>query len=168
MPERKDQDRRSQQPYPKQAALETDKAAVERGMAQSTVLIASSGEPHRQLPAVSAVTLPLLGLSTRVGFWKCTLVRTQGKTGRKQNCTWRVNPGRPGTLPAMDKENIVSSDRRISGSLGLGEVGVNRGGHQGTFRGEDGMFWILIRVVGTHRGPNFSHFRLNTCAFCCR
>lgn len=101
-------------------------------MAQSTVLTASSGEPHSQLPAVSAVRLPLLGPSTREGFWKCSLVRTQGKTGRKQNCPQRVNPGRPGTLSAMGKENLVSSDRRISGSLGLGEVGVNK---EGDFQG---------------------------------
>lgn len=98
-------------------------------MSQPTVLIAPSGEPHSQLPAVSAMRLPLLGPSTRVGFWKCSPVRTQGKTGRKQNCTRRVNPGRPGTLSAMDKENLVSSDRRISGSLGLGGVEVNREGH---------------------------------------
>ena len=68
--------------------------------------------------------LPLLGPRTRVGFWKCSPVRTQGKTGRKQNCTWRVNLGQPGTLSAMDKEKLVSSDRGSVVPWGLGRWGL--------------------------------------------
>ena len=55
----------------------------------------------------------------------------------RQNTKWHTEdePGPPRSLSTTDKANPVSSDRRVSGSLGLREVGINRKGHQGTFGG---------------------------------
>ena len=57
---------------------------MERGLAQPTVVIVPSGEPHSQLPAVSSMRLPLLGPRTRVGFWKFSLSDEDSGQNRKK------------------------------------------------------------------------------------